>query len=114
METITIAEAKKRLPELISRAAIGTRFLIKGRERSVAALIGAAELERLERTSRIALRLALTLGQDEAVLKKIEQRELHPAMAAFGLWRDENDLEELAEKISKYRRKLPNRPAIEL
>jgi len=99
MEKINVAEAKSRFSELISRAATGERFLIQRRERPVAALIGTAELERLERTSRAARRLALALGQDEAILEKVEQRELHPAMAAFGLWLEEPELADLAEEI---------------
>ena len=114
METINVAEAKSRFSELISRAASGERFIIQRRERPVAALIGATELERLERTSRAARRLALALGQDEAILEKIEQRELHPAMAAFGLWRDETDLAALAEEIESERIKPPARPSLEL
>ena len=65
----------------------------------MAALIGAAELERLDRTSRAARRLALALGQEGAILEKVERRELHPAMAAYGLWRGESDLDDLAEEI---------------
>ena len=114
MEKINVAEAKSRFSELISRAASGERFIIQRRERPVAALIGATELERLERTSRAARRLALALGQDEAILEKIDQRELHPAMAAFGLWRDETDLAALAEEIESERIKPPARPSLEL
>jgi prevent-host-death family protein len=114
METINVAEAKSRFSELISRAASGERFIIQRRERPVAALIGAAELERLQRTSRAARRLALALGQDEAILDKIERRELHPAMAAYGLWRDEADLADLADEISAERLKPPTRPNIDL
>jgi prevent-host-death family protein len=47
MERINVAEAKSRFSELISRAAAGERFIIQRRERPVAALIGAAELERV-------------------------------------------------------------------
>jgi len=99
MEKVNVAEAKSRFSELISRAATGERFLIQRRERPVAALIGAAELERLERTSQAARRLALALGQEQAILEKVELRELHPAMAAYGLWRGESDLDDLAEEI---------------
>jgi antitoxin (DNA-binding transcriptional repressor) of toxin-antitoxin stability system len=99
---------------LISRAAAGERFIIQRRERPVAALIGATELERLERTSRAARWLALALGQGEAILEKVERRELHPAMAAFGLWRDETDLAALAEEIESERIKPPARPSLEL
>lgn len=113
METINVAEAKSRFSELISRASTGERFLIQRRERPVAALIGAAELERLERTSRAARRLALALGQEVAILEKVEQRELHPAMAAFGLWRDEADLAALADEIAGERLKPPTRPDLD-
>ncbi len=114
METINVAEAKSRFSELISRAAAGERFIIQRRERPVAALIGAAELERLERTSRAARRLALALGQEEFILEKVELRELHPAMAAFGLWRDEPDLAALADEIAEERLKTPIRPNLNL
>lgn len=114
METINVAEAKSRFSELISRAAAGERFIIQRRERPVAALIGTTELERLERTSQAARRLALALGQAEAILDKIERREIHPAMAAYGLWRDEPDLTELAGEIAAERLKPPIRPNIDL
>lgn len=114
METINVAEAKSRFSELISRAASGERFIIQRRERPLAALIGAAELEHLERTSRAARRLALALGQDESILEKVERHELHPAMAAFGLWRGETDLQDLAEEIAAERHKPPVRPSLDL
>ena len=113
METINVAEAKSRFSELISRAATGERFIIQRRERPLAALIGTTELERLERTSRAARRLALALGQGEAILEKIERRELHPTMAAFGLWQDEDDLADLADEIATERLKQPSRPPID-
>jgi prevent-host-death family protein len=50
METIKVAEAKSRFSELISRVVAGERFIIQRRERPIAALIGMAELERIERT----------------------------------------------------------------
>jgi hypothetical protein len=37
----------------------------------------------------------------EAILEKVERRELHSLMAAFGPWWDESDLAELAEEIAK-------------
>jgi prevent-host-death family protein len=114
VEKVNVAEAKSRFSELISRAASGERFIIQRRERPVAALIGAAELERLERTSRAARKLALALGQNEAILEKVEQRELHPAMAAFGLWREESDLAALADEIAEERLSMPARPKIDL
>jgi prevent-host-death family protein len=114
METINVAEAKSRFSELISRAAAGERFVIQRRERPIAALIGVTELERLERSSLAARRLALALGQKEAILQKVEQHELHPAMAAFGLWQDETDLVDMAKEIAAGRLKPSNRPKIDL
>lgn len=114
MEKINVAEAKSRFSELISRAASGERFIIQRRERPVAVVIGTTELESLERNSRAARRLALALGQKEAILEKVERRELHPAMAAYGLWRDEADLAELVDVIIAERLKLSARPNIEL
>jgi prevent-host-death family protein len=114
VETINVAEAKSRFSELISRAAAGERFIIQRRERPLAALIGAAELKRLERSAHAARRLALALGQDEAILEKIERGELHPVMAAFGLWRNEPDLASLADEIAEERLKAPSRPDLDL
>ncbi len=114
MESINVAEAKSRFSELISRTAAGERFIIKRRERPVAALIGSAELERLERASRAARRLALALGQSEGTLERVERSELHPAMAAFGLWRDETGLVALTDGIAEERLKTPARPAPDL
>lgn len=99
MDSINVGEAKSRFSELISRAAAGERFLIRRRERPVAVLISAAELERLERRSRAAHRLALSLGQSAELMKQIEAEEIHPAMAAFGLWRDEPELARLDREI---------------
>ena len=90
METINVAEAKSRFSELISRAASGERFIIQRRERPVAALIGAAELERLERTSRAARHLALALGQGEAILDKIEAPRAAPGDGCFWLMAGRN------------------------
>jgi hypothetical protein len=58
-----------------------------------------SSLERLEQTSRAAQRLALALGQDAELLRQIEAGEIHPAMAAFGLWRDREDVENLTDEI---------------
>jgi prevent-host-death family protein len=113
METINVADAKSRLSELLSRVTVGERFLIQRRERPVAVLIGADELERLERNSRVARRLAAALGQDEALLEQIERGEVHSAMAAFGLWRDDPDLDDLADRIAANRASQMPRPAPE-
>ena len=114
MEGINIAEAKGRFSELVSRAASGERFLIRRRERPLAVLIGAAELEKLERGSQAAHRLALAFGQSAELMGQIEAGEVHPAMAAFGLWRDEADLEALTDEVYDNRRRQASRPGISL
>jgi prevent-host-death family protein len=114
METINVAEAKSRFSELISRASAGERFVIRRRERTVAVLVSPGEYERLERAAQAAYQLALALGQDEAVLGRVERGETHPAMAAFGLWRAEDDLENLAEQILAERKTTATRPGINL
>jgi prevent-host-death family protein len=93
MNNINLTEAKRRFSELIRRASTGERFAIQRRGRTLAILVGADEFTRLERTAKRDVNLARALGQDEALLERIERGEIHPAMAAFGLWRDEDDLE---------------------
>jgi prevent-host-death family protein len=114
MEMINVADAKSRFSELINRASSGERFLIRRRERDIAVLISPVELERLERTSQMAQRLALALGQDKDLLQKVERCEVHPAMAAYGLWRDEADLANIAEEIVSERTETPTRAETEL
>jgi antitoxin (DNA-binding transcriptional repressor) of toxin-antitoxin stability system len=114
MEAINSADAKSRFSELISRTAAGERFLIKRRERKVAVLINPDELERLERASYAARRLAVALGQDKELLEKVEKQAIHPIMAAFGLWKDEADLADLAEEIDSEREANLSRPTIDL
>ena len=110
MKDISVGEAKSRFSELISRATAGERFLIRRRSRPVAVLIGSGELERLERLSRIAHQLALVLGQDAALLKQVEDQKVHPAMAAYGLWRDEPELAVLIDEIRANRQEQSFRP----
>ena len=114
METVNVADAKSRFSELISRAASGERFLIRRRERAVAVLISAEELERLERASQTARRLALALGQDAALMEEIEHGRVHPAMAGFGLWRDEPGLDTLVDDIYRARQAASTRSGVDL
>jgi prevent-host-death family protein len=109
MLSISVGEAKSRFSELISRAAAGERFLIERRERPVAVLISAPDLERLEWAARIARRLAHGLGQDAELMRQIEGEEVHPAMAAFGLWRNEPELDTLSDEILTNRRQQGSR-----
>ena len=106
---LNIAEAKSRFSELVSRASSGERITIRRRERPLAVLIGATELDRLERSAQMGQRLALALGQDPSLLSQIEQGELHPAMAAYGLWKDEEELAGLPDEIAINRQKQPPR-----
>ncbi len=113
METINISDAKSHFSEFLSRAASGERFVILRRERPLAAIIGAGELARLERSAEIARRLAHTLGQSSQLLAGIEAGTIHPAMAAYGLWQDD-DLKNLEAEITKNRLRLSSRPPIDL
>lgn len=104
METVNVVEARSRFSELLSRAAAGERFLIQRREKNIAVLLSHQELSRLEQAAQMAHHLARSLGQDETILKGVEDQRLHPAMAAFGLWRDEAQFDVLAEEIMLERR----------
>jgi len=114
METINISEAKSRFSEFLSRAASGERFVILRRARPLAALISAGELDRLDRAAEITRRLARTLGQSPGLLDEIEAGKVHPAMAAFGLWKDEDDLEDLEARIIENRSRSASRPGVDL
>jgi len=61
-----------------------------------------------------ACRLALALGQDADLLEQIERGEVHPAMAAFGLWRDDPSLENITEEIYRARQAVSDRPGFVL
>ena len=110
MKSINVGEAKGRFSELISRAAAGERFLIRRRNRPVAALIGAEDLEQMEKSAETARQLALSLGQSKELLDKIDRGESHPAMIAFGLWKDESDLDDLELEIYEVRQSQGSRP----
>ncbi|MCX6050147.1 MAG: type II toxin-antitoxin system prevent-host-death family antitoxin [Chloroflexi bacterium] len=111
---LSVAEVKSRFSELVSRVYSGERITIRRRERPMAVLISAADLERLERRAQLGQRLALALGQDIQILEQIEQGDLHPVMAAYGLWRDEEDLATLTDEITLNRQNQAARPAPEL
>lgn len=113
METISITEVKSRFSEFLSRAAGGERFIVMRRARPLAAIISAGELERLNRAAEITRRLAQTLGQSAKLLEGIEAGKIHPAMAAYGLWKDEDDLADLENLVLENRR-ASTRPGVEL
>ena len=114
MEKVSVGDAKSRFSELISRAAAGERFVIQRRERPVAALISSVELEQLERTAKMTLRLAQALGQSEKVLREIEAGNSHPIMAAYGLWAGVQELDDAAEEIARNRHRKGKRPEVAL
>lgn len=99
MQVVNVTEAKSRFSELLSRATAGERFLIRRRERSLAVLINAAELDQLERQAGASIRLALALGQDADLLAQVSAEQVHPAMSAFGLWKDAPEFDQLADEI---------------
>jgi prevent-host-death family protein len=114
MEAISVGDAKSRFSELVSRASAGERFVIQRRERPLAVLLSSAELERLERTARMALQLARALGQDDALLRQVDEGKAHPLLAAYGLWPDEKETPDLAEQIKHNRRRASKRLEIKL
>jgi len=114
METINISDAKSHFSEFLSRAANGERFVILRRERPVAAIIGAIELARLERSAEIARRLAQSLGQSPKLLEEIEAGRIHPAMAAYGLWKDESELDDLESEVKNNRKRAVSRQRVDL
>jgi antitoxin (DNA-binding transcriptional repressor) of toxin-antitoxin stability system len=97
---MSVGEAKSRFSESISRVTAGERFLIRRQSRPVAVLIGSGELDRLERLSLTAHRLAQVLGQDAALLKQIEAEQAHPAMAACQFGRTEAELARMGQRLS--------------
>ena len=112
-QTISVVETKSRFSDYLSRTAAGERFIIQRRGRQLAALISVDDLAQLERARAMMRRLALSLGQTPEILDKIEAGEMHPAMAAFGLWADEDDLTDLADAIRTNRDAQPPRPTVE-
>ncbi len=114
MDSFSIGEAKSRFSELISRVSAGERFIIRRRKRPLAVLISTSELEQLERTAHLARRLALAIGQNPTLLAEIEAGNVHAAMAAFGLWKDETDLASLTDEIEVNRQNQLPRSEINL
>ena len=109
METITLSEAQEHLTEFVEQVATGEKIIIQGHDEPIAALIGAADLSRLEQRSIAARQLASTYGQDADVLKQIELREIHPVMVAFGLWRGDSAFDTLESSIYTNRLSQPPR-----
>lgn len=114
MDTINLSTALANLDDYVGRAAAGERVLIANDHEATAALIGADDLAKLERSAALAFQLALALGQTREVVEKIAAGELPPAMIGFGLWRDKADLDTLADDVRKNRDMQGSRSAPEL
>jgi prevent-host-death family protein len=72
---ISITEAKKRLGELVKRAAFGgERFLLDFRDKPQAAIVGHADLEKLEQLEGSASRQRDVLRQLRALRERIAAR----------------------------------------
>jgi len=103
MSILSIAEVKSHFSEILSRASSGERIVIRRRSRPIAVLLGIDDLEKLEQSADLGRQMAFALGQDPAILDKIAEGKLHPIMAAFGLWKDEDDLAGLDAEIEATR-----------
>lgn len=72
---ISITEAKKRLGELVKRAAFGgERFLLEFRDKPQAALVSRADLEKLQRLEGSAVDQQQVLRQLRALRERIAAR----------------------------------------
>jgi prevent-host-death family protein len=109
---VTITRAKQDLDDLVKRAASGERIIIQQSGQAAAVLISADELERLEQPKHNTIEAARSLGQDEDLLQRIQDGELHPAMAAFGLWKDDNAFDDLEEQIYTNRKNQDGRATV--
>jgi prevent-host-death family protein len=114
MENISVSEARRHFSEYLSRAAGGERFVILRHQRPLAVIIGAGELTRLERFTEITRRLGHSLEQSKKIMDDVEAGKTHPAMAAFGLWKDEADLADLEEEVKRNRQSSSSRPEVDL
>ena len=88
-ETVSVADAKKRLSELMSRVAYNReRFLVQRRGKPMAALVSAEDLALLEQ-------------------QKVPARGL---LAAAGACADFDDFDQMIENIYAQRRRAEDRP----
>lgn len=76
-----------------------------------AAVISVGDLQRLERSAEVTRRLARTLGQSPKLIEELKMGKVHPAMAAFGLWKDEDNLSDLEKQIMNNRQLASSRSA---
>ncbi len=90
-ETINIADAKKRLSELMSRVAYNReRFLVQRRGKPMAALVSAEDL--------------VVLEQQHAPVQGL--------LAAVGAWADFEELDQVIKDIYRQREQAQDRPVL--
>ncbi len=112
MNNLTISEVKNNFATIISRTGSGERFVIQQHQQPVAVLMSNIDFIHLEKVTQLAHRLVILLGQSIEVLHKIESGELHPTMAAYGLWQDEPDFVSLVDEIIENRQNQPLRTEV--
>ena len=111
---ISVGDAKAKFSELISRAAAGERFVIRRRDKPVAAIIGTDDLERLDGRQKAAAAIARKLGHKTSVIRDIELGKVHPLLALYGTWENQPEWDEIAKLIYRNRRRKSKRPVVEL
>jgi len=112
MIRLNVNEVTNHFDEMITQVTKGERYLIQQANHPLAILINPSELDRLERIAQSVYQLALALGQDNALLTKIKMGQVHPIMAAFGLWADDTSLDNLTEEVRINRDNQLPRPII--
>lgn len=84
-KTISVAEAKRRFSELMSRVVYaGERFVIERKGKPMIAVVGVEDLKRLEATPT---------------------KEAKGLLAAVGAWEELENLDGVVAQIYKYRKK---------
>ncbi len=111
---ISVGAAKAKFSELISRAAAGERFVIRRRDKPVAAIIGTDDLERLAGRQRTAAVIAKKLGHKPGLVRDIENGKVHPLMALYGVWESQPEWDGIVKDIYRNRRRKSTRPAVNL
>ena len=93
-KTISVAEAKRRFSELMSRVVYaGERFVIERKGKPMIAVVGVEDLKRLEATPT---------------------KETKGLLAAVGAWEEFENLDKIVAQIYKVRKKAKERKVSEL
>ncbi len=111
---ISVGDAKSRFSEMISRVASGERFVIRRRNKPVAALISTADLEKLDDRQKIAADVARHLGKKASIVRALETGQLHPLVAFYGAWADQPEWDNIVTDIYKNRISKRKRASVDL